>query len=123
MRNRVLVVGLDPHRVPGPWDPEPVATAVRMGMAQLEAAGYDAQPCWVGLDGSDDMPGVVAAALGHQEWDCVLLGGGLRNGDVELFETLVNLVREHAPQARIAFNASPDGLLEAVRRQLPGDDG
>ena len=91
---RVLVVGLDPHRVPGPWDPEPVATAVGAGMAELESAGYDAQPCWVGL------------------------GGGLRS-DVELFESLVNLVRVHAPEARLAFNTSPDALFEAVRRQLP----
>ncbi len=116
--SKVLVVGLDPHRVPGPWDPEPIASAVRAGMAELAEAGFDAQPCWVGLDGSDDVPAVVTAALRRERWDCVLLGGGLRNGDVELFEALVNLTREHAPQARIAFNASPDGLLAAVRRQL-----
>ncbi len=30
---RVLVIGLDPYRVPGPWDPEPVAKAIEAGMA------------------------------------------------------------------------------------------
>ena len=100
-----------------------VAAAVRVGMAELAEAGYDAQPCWVGLDGSDDVAAVVTAALLRQPWDCVLLGGGLRGGDVELFESLVNLVRVHAPQARIALNERPDALLAAVRRQLPADEG
>jgi hypothetical protein len=120
MRNRVLVVGLDPHRVPGPWDPEPVATAVAAGMAELADAGFAAVGCWVGLDGSDDVEAVVTAALAREPWDCVLLGGGLRGGDVVLFEALVNLTRKHAPRAAIAFNARPDGLLAAVRRQLSG---
>jgi hypothetical protein len=87
-------------------------------MAELADAGFDAEPCWVGLDGSDDVEAVVAASLRREPWDCVLLGGGLRGGDVELFESLVNLVRVHAPQASIAFNASPDDLLAPVRRQL-----
>ena len=119
MSSQVLVVGLDPHRVPGPWDPEPIVTAVAAGMAELTAAGYDAVPCWVGLDGSDDVPAVVSRALQSRAWDCVLLGGGLRGRDVELFEHLVNLVRVHAPQAPIAFNSAPGELLVAVRRQLP----
>jgi hypothetical protein len=117
---KVLVVGLDPRRVPGPWDPEPVATAVAAGMAELAEAGHDADGCWVGLDGSDDIEAVVTEALRRETWDCVLLGGGLRGGDVELFESLVNLTRKHAPQAAFAFNERPDGLLAAVRRQLPG---
>ncbi len=114
----VLVIGLDPHRVPGPWDPEPVATAVAQGMAELAGAGYDASACSVGLDGSDDVPAVVTDALRSRAWDCVLLGGGLRGGEVELFEQVVNLVHQEAPRARIAFNDSFD-LLAAVRRQLP----
>ena len=113
----VLVIGLDPHRVPGPWDPEPVATAVAEGMAGLAAGGVEAVPCWVGLDGSDDVPAVISQALRSGTWDCVLVGGGLRGGDVELFEQVVNLVHEHAPAARIAFNDTFD-LLAAVRRQL-----
>ena len=117
MSARVLVVGLDPHRVPGPWDPEPVATAVARGMADLTEAGVDAVGCWVGLDGSDDVGAVVTDALRARPWDCVLVGGGLRGGDVVLFEQVVNLVHEHAPDARIAFNDSFD-LLGAVRRQL-----
>ncbi len=116
---RVLVVGLDPYRVPGPWDPEPVATAVAAGMAALLDEGYVAEACLVGLDGSD-AEGQAADALREAPWDCVLVGGGLRHGDdtVELFEAVVDLVRRHAPQARIAFNSRPDDLAVAVTRAL-----
>jgi len=60
---RVLVVGLDPYRVPGPWDPTPVAEAIRVGMAGLDDAGFAAEACLVGLDGSEDVAATVSAAL------------------------------------------------------------
>lgn len=47
---RVLVIGLDPYRVPGPWDPQPVADAIAAGMASLAERGFDAEQCLVGLD-------------------------------------------------------------------------
>ncbi len=59
----------------------------------------------------------MADALRGGPWDCVLVGGGLRGGEVVLFEQVLNLVHELAPGARIALNDSFD-LLAAVRRQL-----
>ena len=117
---RVLVIGLDPYRVPGPWDPEPVATAIQQWTAQFAERGIDVENCLFGLDGSDDIQSVVATALRDGPWDCVVVGGGVRKQEdlLELFETIVNLVRQHAPGAAIAFNATPSDVVEAATRWL-----
>ena len=133
---RVLVIGLDPYRVPGPWDPKPVAEAIAVGMGRFAEHGLGAESCLVGLDGSDDIGAVVTAALGARPWECVVIGGGIRTPDdqLELFERVINLVRRHAPRAAIAFNSTPDTTnpshlnsyrgahrhLEAWYRQLGG---
>ena len=119
-RSQVLVIGLDPHRVAGRWDPEPVAEAIETGMAGLADRGIDAESCLVGLDGQDDIETRIVEALQMRNWDCVVVGGGIRKSEelVELFESVVNLTRRHAPQAEIAFNSAPTGLFEAVVRRL-----
>jgi hypothetical protein len=116
---RVLVVGLDPYRVPGPWDPKPVADAIEVGRARFVEHGVDAEFCLCGLDGSDDVEAVVTAALGAGAWDCVVVGGGVRN-QLDLFERVVNLVRRHAAGAAIAFNSTPDDTYDAAARWLSG---
>lgn len=117
---RVLVVGLDPYRVPGPWDPRPIAEAIKAATAEFGERGIDVRNCLVGLDGSDDVAAVVIEALVAQPWDCVLVGGGIRKAEelLELFERIVNLVGRHAPGASIAFNASPHDIVDAVLRVL-----
>ncbi|WP_232668716.1 hypothetical protein [Pseudonocardia sp. TRM90224] len=119
-RPRVLVIGLDPHRVPGSWDPAPVVEAIAAGMARFADAGVGVATCWFGLDGSDDIEAVVTEALGSRAWEVVVVGGGVRKPDelLELFERIVNLVRRHAPDAAIAFNSSPTDTYEAAARWL-----
>jgi hypothetical protein len=114
---RVLVVGLDPYRVPGPWDPRPVAEGIELGRARFVEHGVEVQFCLVGLDGSDEVEEVVAASLRGQPWECVVVGGGVRN-QPDLFERVVNLVRRHAPDAAIAFNATPADTFEAAARWI-----
>jgi len=114
---RVLVIGLDPYRVPGPWDPEPVAAGIEAGRARFAEHGVGVTFCLVGLDGSDDVEAVVAAALASRPWECVVVGGGVR-GDLDLFERVVDLVRRHAPGAAITFNATPTDTYEAALRGL-----
>jgi hypothetical protein len=116
----VLVIGLDPYRVPGPWDPKPVADAIEVGMTALANRGFHAQACLVGLDGSDDVEARVTAALHARSWDCVVVGGGIREPEeqLELFESIINLIRRHAPQAAIAFNQTPHDLADAAARSL-----
>lgn len=117
---RVLVIGLDPYRVPGPWDPAPVAEAVAVGMAEFASAGVGVESCLFGLDGSDDIEAVVIEALGRRRWEVVVIGGGIRKPEdqLDLFERIVNLVRRQAPGASIAFNAGPADTFEAAARWL-----
>ncbi|MFJ9381521.1 hypothetical protein [Streptomyces sp. NPDC101455] len=75
---RVLVIGLDPYRVPGPWDPAPVAEAIKAGLAKFAEHGVGVETCLFGLDGSDDVDVVVGNALRARPWECVTVGGGLR---------------------------------------------
>jgi hypothetical protein len=116
----VLVIGLDPHRVPGPWDPEPVAEAIEAGLAEFAEHGVGVETCLIGLDGSDDVEAVVGNALQAHRWECVTVGGGLRHSDdqVELLEQVINLIRRHAPDAAIAFNSTPETTYEAAARWM-----
>jgi hypothetical protein len=111
------VIGFDPYRVPGPWDPAPVAEAIAVGMARFDDAGVGVETCLFGLDGSDDIDAVVTEALDRRSWEVVVIGGGVRN-QLELFERIVNLVHRRAPDAAIAFNSTPDGIFEAAARWL-----
>ena len=115
---RVLVIGLDPYRVPGPWDPKPVADAIQAGIARFAEHGVGVETCLVGLDGSDDVETVVGDALRARPWECVVVGGGVRTGEdqLELFEQVINLVRRHAPDAAIAFNSTPTDTFDAAAR-------
>jgi hypothetical protein len=58
--------------------------------------------------------------LKQKHFDCVLVGAGVRKLDKHflLFERLINVVHEHAPDARICFNTKPDDTADAVRRWL-----
>lgn len=122
LQPRVLVIGLDPHRVPGPWDPAPVVEALAIGMARFDAAEVGAETCLFGVDGSDDIEAVVAEALARRPWEVVVIGGGVRKSEelLEVFERIINLVRRHAPDAAIAFNTSPVDTLDAAQRWLKG---
>lgn len=111
------MIGLDPYRVPGPWDPRPVADAIEAGRVRFTEHGVGAEFCLFGLDGSDDVAEVVTAALSAWPWECVVVGGGVRN-QLDLFESVVNLVRRHAPGAAIAFNTTPADTFEAASRWL-----
>ena len=116
----VLVIGLDPYRVPGPWNPKPVADAIEIGMKAIADRNFHAEACLVGLDGSDDVEARVTAALQARSWDCVLVGGGIRQPEeqLELFESIINLIRRHAPRAAIAFNHTPRDLADTAARVL-----
>jgi hypothetical protein len=118
------VIGLDPYRVPGPWDPKPAADAIEAGLARFAEHGVGVETCLFGLDGSDDVQRIVADALRARPWECVVVGGGVRTGDdqLELFERVINLVRRHAANAAIAFNSTPADTFDAAARwvDIPG---
>ncbi|MFC0540493.1 hypothetical protein [Kutzneria chonburiensis] len=115
---RVLVIGLDPARLEG-WDPEPVLAAIARGEARFAELGIDADMCLVAPD--DHPEEAVEEALRRKEYDCVVIGGGIRKHEplLPLFERVVNLVHRLAPTATIAFNSKADDTAEAAQRWLP----
>jgi hypothetical protein len=115
---RALVIGLDPARIPG-YDPEPVQAAIARGHARFADLGIEADLCLVAPD--DNPEGAIVAALTRGDYGCVVIGGGIRNHEplLEFFERVVNLVRQHAPEAAIAFSRSPEEIADAALRWLP----
>lgn len=63
--------------------------------------------------------------LQKKRFDCILIGAGVRTipRHFILFEKLLNIVHEHAPQARICFNTRPGDTAEAVQRWTVGVKG
>lgn len=84
--------------------------------ADLTAAGYNAQ--WCLTDTGETAAEQVTAALKTHQPDIVLIGAGVRSDPDHflLFENLINLVHQHAPQAKITFNTNPLDSVEAVQR-------
>lgn len=89
----VLVIGLDPVRIPG-WDPAPVVAAITRGHARFAEHGIEADLCLTATDAAAEEP---------------LL---------EFFEQVINLVHRHAPDAAIAFNSTPEDTVDAALRRL-----
>jgi hypothetical protein len=115
---RVLVIGLDPERIPG-WDPAPVVAAIKRGQDRFGEYGIEADTCLVVPD-EEDAEGAIVDALTRNDYACVVVGGGIRKHEplLEFFEKVVNLVRQHAPGAAIAFNSTPEDTADAALRWL-----
>ena len=124
---RVLLVGLQPTLInfaepdyaafPG-LDAAKVQAGLDSDVASLNTLGYHAQLCLT--DFGETAESTVAAALAEKTYECVLIGAGVRTigKNFILFEKLVNLVHEKAPQARLCFNTGPRDSLAAVQRWL-----
>lgn len=113
----MLVIGFDPAALPG-HDAAASAPAFERARTVAAQEGVQLAECLVGLDGSAE--GQIVEALGQQPWNCVVIGGGIRKPEPALafFERVVNLTRQHAPGAVIAFNTSPADTVEAAKRAL-----
>lgn len=121
----VLVIGLDPALIdfsrPG-YAPGMNATKVLAGLKssedELRQLGYSVQLCLT--DFGETAEAVVQLQLKQTRFDCILIGAGVRANpnNFILFEKLINVVHEHAPQARICFNTLPSDTAAAVKRWL-----
>ena len=122
MRRSVLALGLDPKfadftQMPG-LTPEAISAYIDSQLERLRELGYDVVSCLT--DAGATAESVAARVLATQDFNCVVMGAGLRApAHFLLFEKLINVVHAWAPGAKICFNTSPADTVEAVRRWLP----
>ncbi|NGY58729.1 hypothetical protein G7043_07290 [Lentzea sp. NEAU-D13] len=119
----ILVIGFDPHTIPG-FDPAPVAAGIEQGSKAFAELGLAEDLFLVDfaeLDGRAQAK--LIEKLRQKQYDAVVVGGGIRKGPglLELFQTVVNLVHWNQPEAAIAFNDSPvdspDWVLKALEQK------
>lgn len=119
-QKKVILIGLHPSVVdyskwPG-LTPDKLIAGFEADAVNFAAAGHEAVICFVDL--GETAEAVVQEALMAQRFDHVLIGAGVRTSPDHflLFEKLVNVVHQHAGQARICFNTGPVDSVEAVKR-------
>ena len=119
---RVLVIGFEPTLVDYATipvlDAAKVTAALKADEARLRSLGYETELCLIDLGETAET--VVLDRLRQKRFDCILIGAGVRTIPKYfiLFEKLINVVHEHAPQAKLCFNTKPSDTAEAVQRWI-----
>jgi hypothetical protein len=123
---RVLFVGQKPETVdfsdpslPPGFNAEKIQAGIDIAKATMTERGWDGDICMITPD--DSGIATLAAKLASVDYDCVVIGGGLRIPPKGLlfFERVVNTIHQGAPKAAIAFNTHPEDTAEAVDRRTP----
>jgi hypothetical protein len=116
----VLVIGFDPHTIPG-YDPDAVAAAIERGSRLAAELGLTEDLHLVDFAelGGTALAG-IADRLKVKQYDCVVVGGGIRKQPelLEVFQQVVNLVHWLQPNAAIAFNSGPSDSADWVLKAL-----
>jgi len=124
---RVLFVGQTPETVdfsdpalPPGFNAEKIHAGIAVGMSKLRERGWQADDCMITPDEAGRA--TLEKQLGAADYDCVVIGGGMRlpPRGLVMFEMVVNLVHKAAPGAAIAFNTRPEDTAEAAARWLRG---
>jgi hypothetical protein len=123
---RVLFVGYDPETVdysdpalPPGMTAEKIHEGIRFVLEQMVDRGWQADWCPIRPDQNASQ--TVERHLVSQQYDCVVIGAGVRLPAKSLitFEAVVNAVHRTAPTATIAFNTRPEDSADAAARWLP----
>ncbi|MGH3722832.1 MAG: hypothetical protein ACRDUS_01745 [Mycobacterium sp.] len=127
MNRSVLVIGIDPYLIdfsmPEFANAGLTADDIQSGLEQsaaiLNAEGYSAELCLISFS-LDEVTAQLTRALDARSLDCAVVGAGIRTmpSSLELFETVLNVVHAHAPQAKICFNTVPLDTVAAVERWI-----
>ena len=123
LMTRILLLGLDPETVdysdpalPPGMNAEKVRTGIEVAVKQFTDRGWESDVCFIRPDESAGP--TVERQLRSTNYDCVVIGGGVRLPlrNLALFEVVINAVRKAAPGAAIAFNTRPDDSADAAAR-------
>lgn len=124
----VLLLGYDPETVdfsdpalPPGMTVEKVNAGIAVAMKQFAERGWDADVCFIRPD--ETAGPTVERQLASKNYDCVVIGGGVRlpARGLTLFETVINAIHKAAPGAAIAFNSRPDDSADAAARWLAAE--
>ena len=120
MAKKVLMVGWHPtvvdySKYPG-LTAEKLEGALRADEKKLNDQGYDASIGFI--FSGDTATDQLTETLKANTFDVVMIGAGVRKDDDHflIFEKLVNIVHEHAPNTHIAFNTGPKDSDVAIQR-------
>jgi hypothetical protein len=120
MAKRVISIGLHPDvcdysLYPG-LTKERLIAGLQAQEKQLREMGFDIKMLLVDL--GETAENVAREALQAVRYDVVLIGAGIRFPPqyLLLFERMVNVVHERAPQARICFNTQATDTADAILR-------
>jgi len=117
---KVLLVGMHPDTVDYPAHPgltrEKLISGLNNEIDSLNNLGYAARMHFI--DGSPDSVTELKTRLSDGDYDCVMIGAGVRTVDKHflLFEELINLVHQNAVNSKICFNTGPTDSAAAVKR-------
>jgi len=117
---KVVLIGWNPAVVDfTKWPdltPEKLTAALEADKEKLNGPGYETTLLFI--DAAETADKVVKNNLTAENYDCVLIGAGVRTVPEHflVFEHLVNAVHEFAPNARICFNTNPSDTAEAAQR-------
>lgn len=123
-KNAVLLIGLIPELIDfaAIGMPQMSAGIIRGGLeaelTRFKDAGFE--PRQLLIDMGETAEGEIQRALAEREYACIVIGAGLRAPPphLVLFEKVLNVLHEHAPRSKIAFNTSPTDSLVAVGRWI-----
>ena len=124
---RVLFIGEQPEAVdytdpalPPGLNAEKIHAGIDLAMSRMTERGWQADLCLI--QPNETAAAQVERTLGSADYDCVVIGGGIRipPRSLWLFETIVNAVHRSAPAAAIAFNTIPEDTADAATRVTGG---
>ncbi len=116
----VMSIGLHPDVVnyalfPG-LTKEKLTQDLKAQEEELQKSGFATTFCLIDLGETAEQ--VARAALREKTFDAVVIGAGVRvpPPHLGLFEKIVNVIHELAPNAKICFNTRADDTAEAILR-------
>jgi hypothetical protein len=122
---KVLLVGYEPETVdfsdpalPPGMNAEKIRAGILIALKVMADRGWETGLCLVNPD--ETATKAVEAALASADYDCVVVGAGVRlpPKSLRLFEAIINAIHRGAPSAAIAFNTVPQDSADAAARWI-----
>lgn len=120
---RVLTIGLHPSalddkRVPD-LDEATLTARIEAANRFIRDAGFNAVSCSIGTS-PDDVESTIRNHLATGSFGLAMIGAGVRLQPeyTVLFERIINVLHDAAPDIRFCFNTSPETTTDALRRWI-----